>query len=82
MFHVEWLPSALHDMAAICVEHPDRWSDLDAAENDIDYKLRKNPIHFSQPISEGLRRILSAPLAAYFSIDDDTIKIDGVGWLN
>jgi hypothetical protein len=81
MFHVRWQPSALDDLAAICLDHPDRWSDIDAAENDIDYKLRKNPVHFSQPVAEGLRRAISEPLAIYFSIVNNQIRVEGVGWL-
>ena len=53
MFKVDGGPSATDDLAAICLNYPDRWSDIDAAENDIDYKLRKNPLHFSQPVAEG-----------------------------
>jgi hypothetical protein len=43
MFVVAWTPAATDDLANICLNHPDRWSDIDAAENDTDYKLRKNP---------------------------------------
>jgi hypothetical protein len=55
MFRVEWQPSATENLAALTMLHLDRWSDIDAAEHDLDYKLRVNPIHFSQPVSEGLR---------------------------
>ncbi len=81
MVHVEWQPSALDDLAAVC-DHPHQWSDIDAAANDIDYKLRKNPVHFSQPVAEELRRILSHPLAVYFSIAENRINVEGVGWLD
>ena len=82
MFHVEWEPSALDALATICLDHPDRWSDIDAAENDIDYKLRKNPVHFSQPVAEELRRIISHPLAVYFSVINTHVNVEGVGWLD
>jgi hypothetical protein len=45
MFLVVWQPAATDDLAVVCVDHPDRWNDIDAAENDIDYKLRKDPLH-------------------------------------
>jgi hypothetical protein len=82
MFRVDWQPSATDDLAAICLNHQDRWNDIDAAENDIDYRLRKNPIHFSQPVAEGLRRVISEPLAIYFSVSGNQISIAGVGWLD
>ena len=82
MFHVDWQPSALDDLAAICLDNPHRWNDIDGAENDVDYKLRKNPVHFSQPVAEELRRILSHPIAVYFSIADNQISVEGVGWLD
>ena len=82
MCRVEWQPSALDELAAICIEYPDRWSDIDAAENDVDYKLRKNPVHFSEPVAEGLRRILSNPLAIYFSIAGNSVTVEAVGWLD
>ena len=82
MFHVEWHPSALNNLATICLNHPDRWSDIDAAENDADYRLRKDPLHFSQPIAEGLRRVISHPLAIYFSIEINRVSVDAVGWVD
>jgi hypothetical protein len=81
MLNVEWQPSALDDLAAICLDHPHRWNDIDTAANDVDYKLRKNPTHFSQPVAEELRRILSHPLAVYFSIAENQITVEAIGWL-
>jgi hypothetical protein len=82
MFHVDWQPSATDDLASICLNHPDRWIDIDAAENDCDYKLRQNPLHFSGPVAEGLRRIMSEPLAIYFSIASDQVMVEAVGWVD
>ena len=82
MFDVEWQANVTDDLAAICVDHRDRWADIDAAESDISYKLRRNPLHFSQPVSEGLRRIISLPLAAYFSITGNQVSVEGVGWID
>lgn len=81
MFRVHWKPSTVADLATVCVEHPDRWSDIDVAENDIVYKLRKNPLRYSQPVAEGLRRIISTPLAVYFIVDGDDVMIDAIGWV-
>jgi hypothetical protein len=82
MFLVVGQPAATDDLAAVCLNHPDRWNDIDAAENDIDYKLRKNPLHFSQPIAEGLRRIISRPVAIYFSTTANHVSVEGVGWVD
>ena len=35
MFQVDWQRSAIDDLASLCLKHLDRWSDIDAAENDI-----------------------------------------------
>jgi hypothetical protein len=82
VFRVRWQPDALDQLAAVCVDHPDRWTDIDAAEHDAHYRLRINPIHFSQPIAEELRRITSYPLVIYFSLTGNTIFVEGVGWLD
>jgi hypothetical protein len=82
MFLVDWQPAATDDLATICLNHPDRWSDIDAAENDIDYKLRKTPFHFSEDVAEGLRRIISSPLAIYFSTTANHVNVEGVGWVD
>jgi hypothetical protein len=44
------------------------------------YRLRKNPLHFGEPVAEGLRRIISEPLAIYFSIAGNQITVEAVGW--
>jgi hypothetical protein len=80
MFRVEWQPSATEDLAALTMLHLNRWSDIDAAEHDLDYKLRAKPLHFSQPVSEGLRRAVSEPLAFYFSIDGNQVDVVAIGW--
>ena len=82
MFQVEWEPSATDDLAAICLNHTDRWSEITAADNDIDDKLRKNHFHFSQPVAEGLRRIVSNPLIVYYSVTGNRISVAAVGWIN
>ena len=81
MHDVEWKPSATSNLAAICLEHPEHWIDIDAAEQAITYKLQRQPLQSSQEVSEGLRRIICWPLVVYFSIDRNQIEIDAVGWI-
>lgn len=66
MFRVEWEPSASDRFAEISMAHLDRWKDINAADNDIGYKLARDPLRFSQPVSEGLRRITCEPLVINF----------------
>jgi hypothetical protein len=63
------------------LDHPNHWGAIDAAEQDITAKLSRDPLYFSQEVSEGLRRIISWPLAAYFVIDGNQVEVDAVGWI-
>ncbi len=67
--------------AAICVAHPPRWKDINDADNDIAQKLQRDPLQYSQPVSEGLRRIISDPLVIFFSIDGNQVTVEAVGWI-
>ena len=63
------------------VGREDRWSDIDAADQDIDNKLRRNPQKHSQLVSEELRRIISDPLVVYFTIEGNQVVVEAVGWI-
>ena len=73
MYRVAWEPAASERFAEIAMSHPDRWKDINLADNDIAKKLERDPLKHSEPISEGLRRIICSPLAIYFSIDGDQV---------
>jgi hypothetical protein len=81
MYVVQWSHSATNSLAAICLLHLHDWPAIDAAEQDISEKLERDPIHCSQEVSEGLRRIISRPLVAFFSIDGNRAVVDGVNWI-
>jgi hypothetical protein len=81
MFAVDWDFSASSEFAEISMRYTDRWHDINAADNDIHKKLQRNPLQYSQPVSEGLRRIISGPLAVYFSIDGNNVHVEAVGWI-
>jgi hypothetical protein len=78
MFRVEWEPSASDHFAAISMAHPDRWEAINAADNDIGKKLLRDPLKYSEAVSEGLRRIISDPLVVYFSIDGDQVNVEAL----
>jgi hypothetical protein len=81
MFRVEWDLSASDQFAAISVAHPSRWKDIDAADTDIDRKLQRDPVMYSQSVAEGLRRIISEPLVIYFTIQGEQVNVEAVGWI-
>jgi hypothetical protein len=81
MFRVEWEPEASDGFAAISMAHLDRWKDINSADNDIGKMLERDPLQYSQPVSEGLRKIICEPLAIYFSIDSDQVTVESVGWI-
>jgi hypothetical protein len=78
---IDWSQRGTDDLAALCVAHPQQWAEINAAEQDITYKLERHPLKHSQEVSEGLRRIISWPLVAYFSVDGNKIEIDAVAWI-
>jgi hypothetical protein len=81
MFVVKWSPSAMNDFATLTVLHPNRWKDINAADNDIDHKLRTDPMHYGHHLSEGLWCIISVPLAVYYSIDGNVINVTSCAWV-
>jgi hypothetical protein len=80
MFAVRWTPSALRDFAELTLLHPGRWNDINAADNDIDAKLRRDPTKYGQHLSEGLWRITSQPLAVYYIVDANLVEVTSVSW--
>ena len=81
MHDVHWTRRGTRDLAALCLDHPNEWAAIDAAEQDISNKLQRHPLRYSQEVSEGLRKIMSRPLVVYFSIDGDRVLVDAVGWI-
>jgi hypothetical protein len=49
MFVVDWEQSASDEFAAISMFYMNRWPDINAADSDIDTRLRRNPLQYSQP---------------------------------
>ena len=68
MFSVKWSPSAAIDFAELVFLHQDLWAEIDDAGDDLDEKLHHDPATHGQHLSEGLWRIISEPLAFYYSI--------------
>jgi hypothetical protein len=81
MYSVHWTGRATNDLAALCLAYPNRWADVDAAEQAIFDLLRRDPLHCSQAVSEGLRKIARRPLVVFFSIDGDQVEVDSVAWI-
>ena len=81
MFVVKWSLAATNEFAVISVLHPNRWKDINDADNDIDKKLRTNPTRYGQYVAEGLWRIISSPLAVYFSVDGNEVNVSSVAWV-
>jgi hypothetical protein len=80
MFVVQWSISATNDFATLTMLHPTRWKDINDADNDIEKKLRLDPTHFGQHVSEGLWRIISKPLAVLYTIGS-VVTVSSVGWV-
>jgi hypothetical protein len=81
MYVVGWTSRAMRNLADLCLNHPGRWAEINAAEVEITDKLQRRPLQHSQEVSEGLRRIVSLPLVVYFSVDGNRVEVDAVGWM-
>lgn len=81
MHDVEWQPSATDELAAVCVDHPGRWAQIAIAENEITYKLQRDPFKYGKYLSEGLWRMIVSPIIVFFEVDGDRVKVDSVGWV-
>jgi mRNA-degrading endonuclease RelE of RelBE toxin-antitoxin system len=81
MYEVHWTPKATDELAALCLHHPGEWALINASEEDISDKLKRQPLKQSHEVSEGLRRIISWRVVVYFSIDGNRIIVDAVGWI-
>jgi hypothetical protein len=79
MYIVGWTPRAMRSLADLCLSHPGRWTEINAAEVEITDKLQRRPLQHSQEVSEGLRRIISLPFVVYFSVDGNRVEVDAVG---
>jgi hypothetical protein len=71
----------MREFAEITLLHPGRWNEINAADNDIDAKLRVNPTKYGQHISEGLWRIQSQPLLVYYTVDGNLVDVASVSWI-
>ncbi len=81
MYLVHWTRRATNDLAALCLAYPSRWADIDAAEQAILDALQRDPLHASQAVSEGLRKIACRPLVVFFTIDGNRVEVDSVAWI-
>lgn len=81
MFALHWTRRGTSDLAAVCLDHPKHWAAIDAAEQDISDRLQRDPLQFSEEVAEGLRKIISQPLVAYFTIAGNRVEVDAVAWV-
>jgi hypothetical protein len=63
------------------VQHPTRWADINGAVDLIDYRLQRDPLTHGHHVAEGLRRIDSSPLAAYFTMSGPKVTIESLRWI-
>jgi hypothetical protein len=80
-YSVHWTRQGTNDLAALCVAYLTRWADIDAAEQAICDVLQCDPLHGSQAVSEGLRKIAFRPLVVFFSITGNKVAVDSVAWI-
>ncbi len=50
---IHWTRRGTSDLAAVCLDHPQHWDAINAAEQDISDRLQRDPLQYSQEVSEG-----------------------------
>jgi len=81
-YRVKWLREALRQLAAIWTQASDRMA-VTSAEAQIQQLLTRDPLHNGQHVSEGLYRLLIAPLSVTYTIDQAqrTVEVNSVSWV-
>lgn len=70
MFRVEWLQSALNDLADVWIRGDTAQRQAtNVAVRAIDFRLERNPLTESESRDNGIRITFAAPLAVTFTID-------------
>jgi hypothetical protein len=81
MYQIEWEATGLAALADLCLQHRERWADINGVVDIIEYLLGRDPLSRGRHIAEGLHRIDSPPLAAYFTINGTSITIESIRWI-
>jgi hypothetical protein len=81
MYDIEWKDAAIDGLAQLSLSYPSRWADINSAVNLIEYRLRRFPMAYSNEVSEDLWRIDVDPIAICFTMSDQSITIESVGWI-
>lgn len=81
-FTVEWGDDDLDDLTSIWLNASDR-NAVTKAEAEVNRLLKQNPLGIGENLSEGLRRIVVAPLIVYYTVDSENlvVEVEGVGYL-
>jgi hypothetical protein len=80
MYHIEWLQSALEELAAVWTPANSELRRAITASNMIEQRLWHNPRNEGESRAAGRRLTFIPPLAAIFRIEDDnqTVTIEHV----
>ena len=74
IYTVIWRPAALEQLAEFWVSAADRQAITNAAD-DVDRKLRRDPVDQGESRDQNRRVFYVSPLAVMFEIDDDDRKV-------
>ncbi len=81
-YHVEWTDAALDMLADIWMQTSNRAA-VNAAQNQIDTLLARDPYSYGQDVHEGLYQLLEPPLKVSNSIDpaQKSVEISAVSYV-
>ncbi len=81
MYQIGWSDNGLDGLAELALLHQGQWGDINSAINLIEYRLQRSPMTFGREVSEGLWRIDLEPVSVTFTIADQDISIESIGWI-
>lgn len=73
-YDVDWLPSALQELADLWNQAVDKTAVTQAADI-IDSVLARNPLKEGEGREDGLRILVVPPLAVYYDAEDNTRSV-------
>jgi hypothetical protein len=74
-YQVDWTPEALDDLAGAWLHAADR-SKVNAAQDQIDDLLGRDPIGNGSHLNEGLYRVVCPPLTAFYAVDQTRRSVE------
>ncbi len=81
MYQIEWSDDSIDGLAMLALHYQSRWTEINSAVDLVEYYLQRQPMAYGRVVSEGLWRMDVEPIGITFTIDDQDITIESIGWI-